>query len=110
VDSTHSVTETASAYAAALQAAGWTTAPAAECPTPVKGVTMSCWVLDRRELTILVATAPCAAPPPPSAEPGITELPPPATPSVPAGCAPTQVTISLLDRIGLSTAKPSPRK
>ena len=47
VSSTHTVTETASAYATALRAAGWTPAPANACPPVVKGATQSCWVLDR---------------------------------------------------------------
>jgi hypothetical protein len=105
VSSTHTVAETASAYTTALRAAGWTPAPANACPPVVKGATQSCWVLDREQMNVMVTTSACAAPPPPTTEPGLID---PTTPSTrvspPAGCAPTEVGISVFDRIELRPA------
>jgi hypothetical protein len=105
VSSTHTVAETASAYAIALHAAGWTPAPANACPPAVKGATQSCWVLDRYQMNVMATTSACAGPPPPTTEPGLID---PTTPSTrtspPAGCAPTEVGISVFDRIDLRPA------
>ncbi len=105
VTSTHTVTETAGAYATALRAAGWTSAPANACPPVVKGATQSCWVLDRYQLNVMVTTSACAGPPAPATEPGLIDPATPSTPaSPPAGCAPTAVDISVFDRIDLRPA------
>jgi hypothetical protein len=104
--STHSVDETATAYDTALRAAGWTPAPRNACPPATKGVAQSCWVLDRRQMNVLVTTSACAAPAPPTSEPSITEpLVPPSAPAKSSGCAPTTVTVSLFDRIDLRLGK-----
>lgn len=104
--STHSVTDTATAYADALRAAGWTPAPRNACPPATDGAKQSCWVLDREQINVLVSTASCAAPPPPTTEPGLTAPAlPPTAPSPSSGCSPTTVTVSLFDRIDLRTAQ-----
>jgi hypothetical protein len=105
VSSTHSVAQTATAYTTALRAAGWTPAPANACPPAVKGAAQSCWVLDRKQMNVMVTESACAGPPPPTTEPGLVD---PTTPSTraspPAGCAPTEVAISVFDRIDLRPA------
>jgi hypothetical protein len=100
--STHPVGATAAAYGSALRAAGWTPAPATACPPATKGTDQSCWVLDRRQLNVLVIPSPCAVAPPPTTEPGLTDPPIPAPRTAPkSGCAPTTVEMSLFDRIDL---------
>lgn len=105
VSSTHTVAQTASAYTTALRAAGWTPAPANTCPPVVKGATQSCWVLDRDQMNLMVTASACAGPPPPTTEPGLID---PTTPSTraspPPGCAPTEVGLSVFDRIDLRPA------
>jgi hypothetical protein len=105
VSSTHTVTQTADAYRTALRAAGWTPAPANACPPAVKGATQSCWVLDRNQMNVMVTASACAGPAPPTTEPGLADPTTPSTRASPsAGCAPTEVSISVFDRIDLRTA------
>jgi hypothetical protein len=104
--STRPVNETAAAYTSALRDAGWTPAPANACPPATKGEAQSCWVLDRHQLNVLITRSACAGPSAPPTEPGLADpTGPSATMSVPSGCAPTTVNISIFDRIDIRPAK-----
>jgi hypothetical protein len=110
VASTHSVAETAGAYVTALRAAGWMPATSDVCPPAAKSVAQSCWVLDRDQMNVMVTASACAAPPPPTTEPGLVDPVAPSTrASPPAGCAPTTVDISVFDRIDLRPATKTAR-
>jgi hypothetical protein len=81
-ESTHSVDETAAAFATALRKDGWT--PADSCPKFPGGV-QTCWVLNQNELDLTVGKAPCAQAPPPSNRTGVIGEPPVDPAKPPAG-------------------------
>ncbi len=103
--STKTVDETSTAYAAALRSAGWTPAPTSACTAPAPHAALTCWVHDAQELVVNLSPAECALDPQPTSEavapdPSATDLrriPPP------AGCAQTAVTVSVFDKTAIQT-------
>jgi hypothetical protein len=100
-DSDRPVADTASAYADALKAAGWT--PANTCSKFPDGV-QTCWVLDQNELDLTVGKSPCALGTPPPNVHSVDGVPPDPSSKPPAGCAQTSVHAKVTDQINVAVS------